>query len=210
MAYPTKLLNPGEEIVLDLRPHWWAVTPQTVVLVASLIVGMLLLTMDLWQFVDILVSLGILVALGWAGVADAKWVSTNFVLTSERLIWREGVFAKTGVEIPIGRVNTVMFKQSVFERLLGAGDLVIESASEQGQQAFSNVRKPEVVQNTIQRQVEANERQDTDRLAQAVQGGGAGTGGSSMADELAKLSELHKSGVLSDAEFEQQKRKLLG
>jgi hypothetical protein len=23
MSFPTKLLNEGEEVVLDLRPHWW-------------------------------------------------------------------------------------------------------------------------------------------------------------------------------------------
>jgi Short C-terminal domain/Phospholipase_D-nuclease N-terminal len=36
----------------------------------------------------------------------------------------------------------------------------------------------------------------------------AGTGGSA-ADELAKLADLKQSGVISDAEFEQQKAKLL-
>jgi uncharacterized membrane protein YdbT with pleckstrin-like domain len=208
MPYPPKLLNPGEEVVLDLRPHWWAVTPHTTGLVGALVVGMLVFTQFDVDFLDLLASLLIVVALGWAAMAYAKWLSTNFVLTTERVIWREGVFAKSGVEIPIGRVNTVMFNQSILERLMGAGDLVIESASEQGQQAFSNVRKPEVVQNTIQRQVELSERQDTNRLAEAVNRGGAS--GGSKADELAKLADLHKQGILSDAEFEAEKRKLLG
>ena len=36
-----------------------------------------------------------------------------------------------------------------------------------------------------------------------------GSAASSVADELLKLSELHKSGILSDEEFEEQKKKLL-
>ncbi len=38
----------------------------------------------------------------------------------------------------------------------------------------------------------------------------AAAGGAGTADEIAKLSELHSKGVLTDAEFAQQKAKLLG
>jgi len=38
----------------------------------------------------------------------------------------------------------------------------------------------------------------------------AGTAGTSTADDLAKLAELKNQGVLTDAEFEAQKAKLLG
>ena len=37
----------------------------------------------------------------------------------------------------------------------------------------------------------------------------AGTGGGGAADELAKLADLKERGVITDAEFEQQKSKLL-
>ena len=37
----------------------------------------------------------------------------------------------------------------------------------------------------------------------------AGTGTNSTADELSKLADLHQRGVLSDAEFQAQKAKLL-
>ena len=205
MPFPQRLLNEGEEIVLDLRPHWWAVTPQTAVLVASLLLGLVLLSKDLWQIIDIVVALGILAALVWAAIAYAGWLSTNFVLTTDRLIYRSGVVRKSGIEIPVQRVNTVKFTQGLFERVLGAGDLVIESASEEGQQRFSNVRKPELVQNQIHRQMEANEDRGAERIAGAVRGGSVST-----ADELAKLDDLRARGVLSEEEFEAQKRRLLG
>jgi uncharacterized membrane protein YdbT with pleckstrin-like domain len=73
------------------------------------------------------------------------------VLTSQRVIFRTGVIARVGIEIPLYRVNNINFHQSIFERMIGAGDLLIESGGEEGMQVFDNVRDPEQVQSFIQR-----------------------------------------------------------
>jgi uncharacterized membrane protein YdbT with pleckstrin-like domain len=73
------------------------------------------------------------------------------VLTNQRVIFRAGVIARTGIEIPLYRVNNINFHQSIFERMIGAGDLLIESGGEDGLQVFDNVRDPEQVQSFIQR-----------------------------------------------------------
>ena len=52
-------------------------------------------------------------------VRYAQWFTTNFVITSDRVIFRMGVFAKHGIEIPLERVNNVIFHQSILERMLG-------------------------------------------------------------------------------------------
>jgi hypothetical protein len=43
----------------------------------------------------------------WVVARYLKWVTTNFVITSDRVIYRSGVFAKSGIEIPLERVNSV-------------------------------------------------------------------------------------------------------
>lgn len=204
MAFPRKLLNADEELVLDLHPHWWFMAKQTLALVAAMAVGVLVLANVDNGIVKVLAGLLILLALGWWGVRYLDWRSTNFVITTDRLIYRHGVLAKHGIEIPLDRVNNVLFSQRLFERMLGAGDLVIESAGESGRQAFSDVRKPSAVQNEIYRQIEANENRKFDRI------GRGGATGLSVADELAKLDELRRAGVLSDEEFAAQKARLLG
>jgi uncharacterized membrane protein YdbT with pleckstrin-like domain len=68
------------------------------------------------------------------------------------------VVRRRGVSIPLNRVNNVNFHQSVFERLVGAGDLLIESGGEDGQSRFANIRDPEQVQNVIQRTLSELER----------------------------------------------------
>ncbi|MDH3705540.1 MAG: PH domain-containing protein, partial [Acidimicrobiia bacterium] len=151
MPFPRELLSADEEVVLDLRPHWWQITPSAIVLGLAILLGIAAFAWDLHESIKFILGLGILAALIWFGINYATWVSTSFVVTNERIISRSGVVSKKGVEIPLDRVNTVHFSQRLFERAIGAGDITIESASERGQQHFHNVRKPNKVQQEIYR-----------------------------------------------------------
>jgi uncharacterized membrane protein YdbT with pleckstrin-like domain len=53
------------------------------------------------------------------------------VLTTRRVLVREGILSRSGIDIPINRINTVQFRHSLIDRLLGCGTLVIESASDE-------------------------------------------------------------------------------
>ena len=141
-------------------------------------------------------------AAGWFGLTYARWVTTNFVITTDRLIYRHGVLSKHGIEIPLERVNTVFFSQSIFERIVGSGDLVIESAGEMGRQDFSNVRKPSAVQNEIYRQMEANENRKFDRI-----GDRGRRRLHPRPDRAARRAAAR--GVLTEAEFQAKKAELL-
>ena len=201
MAYPRKLLNTGEEVVLDLRPHWVALFPSGLALAASIIFGIVVALMWDVDALSWLALLLIVLALGWFVVKAITWTTTNFVLTTDRLISREGFVSKSGIEIPLERINTVFFQQSVFERMLGAGDLEIESAGERGTQSFSNIRRPSVVQREIYVQMEANENRKFDRIA--------GQSAPSAADELAKFHDLLQKGAITQAEYDAHKARLL-
>lgn len=211
MAFPTKLLNDGEEVVLDLRPHWWFMFKATAALLGTVVLGAVVI------FVldndDTLVNVArwltialVLAALAFFVVRYLKWRTTNFVVTSDRLIYRVGVLAKTGIEIPLERVNTVFFNQGIFERLLGAGDLAIESGGETGKQTFTDIRKPSEVQNVIYRQMEDNNAR--------MYAGRTGTtpppaAGTSITQQIEELDALRQRGVITDAEFAAKKADLL-
>lgn len=212
MPFPTKLLYEGEEVALDLRPHWWFMAEPTAALLGSTILGIIL-----WQ-ADIEGTLGkvlaytlialILASLAWFGLRYAKWVTTNFVVTSDRVIFRTGVIAKKGVEIPLERINTVFFSQSIFERMLGAGDLAIESGGESGKETFSDVRKPSLVQNEIYRQMESNNtRMYAGRHAGTVIP--TTTSEPSPADQLERLDDLRRKGLITESEFAEKRAALL-
>ena len=206
MPYPKKLLNDYETVAVDLHPHWWYFAKPVAALVGSIILGILVLVSDVGgTFGDILkwlVIILIVVSAIWVVVRYLKWMATNFVITSDRLIFRAGVLAKMGVEIPLERVNTVHFSQSIFERMTGSGDLVIESGAEDGQQRFSDIRHPDRVQNLIHSQMEENEKRRF-----TVNTGSSTT---DVATQLEKLEGMFERGTLSREEFQDQKDKLLG
>ncbi|MEO7429037.1 MAG: PH domain-containing protein, partial [Acidimicrobiales bacterium] len=207
MPFSRKLLNDGEDVVLDLHPHWEFLVKQATVLAVAVIVGIVVLTKDLPGWVEAAVGLGVLAGLLWFVSTYARWVTTNFVVTSDRLIYRHGVLAKHGIEIPLERVNTVFFSQTILDRIVGSGDLVIESAGVMGRQNFSNVRKPSAVQNEIYRQMEQNENRKFDRIGAGQ--GVAATSGASVPEQIQQLDALRQQGVLTDAEFQAKKAELL-
>lgn len=203
MTFPRRLLAQGEDLVLDLPPHWIAlVWPLAeIVLDVAGVVIILVYMPDAWPtWVRwLVVTVGAALILVSALPKIVAWATSHFVVTTDRVIHRSGWFAKRSMEIPLENISDVRFSQGVLERLIGAGDLVLESPSEFGQETFTNIRRPEAVQKTIYEMNEANLRR--------MQGPPAPP--ASVADELAKLDRLRDEGVLSEDEFEAQKARLL-
>jgi uncharacterized membrane protein YdbT with pleckstrin-like domain len=206
VPFPTKLLNQNEELVLDLRPHWIYVLMPTISLIGSVVFGILVWNADIGSFIELPTGVLILGVLCWFGLRYLKWVCINFVVTSQRVIFREGVVAKRGIEIPLERINTVFFNQTVFERLIGAGDLGIESAGERGNETFEDVRKPHAVQNEIYRQMEKNKERMYPGAAAAPQ---AAASHLTIPEQIEKLDDLRRRGVITDQEFAAKKAQLL-
>jgi uncharacterized membrane protein YdbT with pleckstrin-like domain len=200
------LLIEGEDLILDLRPHWIALVGPTIVTV--LVVAGYLLAVgyapDEGAGRSVVIWGGLVLAvviLIWYPVGRfIAWATSNFVLTSDRVIHREGFIAKRSMEIPLEKINDVRFQQSVFERLIGAGDLILESAGEFGRNVFSDIRNPEHVQKTIYHQGELNQQREMRPRAAAP----------SATSELERLGDLRARGVLTEEEFQAQKRKILG
>jgi uncharacterized membrane protein YdbT with pleckstrin-like domain len=220
LAFPERLLSEDEELIYDLRPHWLTlVVPVLVTLVVMVAVGAAWVVMpagDLQQPARLAVGvLGMVVLLITVVGRVLRWSTTHFVLTTERLIFRSGLVAKFGREIPLERINDVTFSQSLFERLIGAGDLLLESAGEHGQSRFSNIRDPETVQLEIYRQMEANDRRRAGYAttqphpAVADRTPTPPTRSPSALDDLERLADLRDRGAVTEEEFQRMKRELL-
>lgn len=205
MAFPRALLADHEHIVFELRPHWVAVVPA--LLWAALIVVAWVALGALTDSGPALVALsaGALIALlVLSAVPLLKWSRTLFVLTTDRLITRRGVIAREATEIPLERINDVAFKQSALERLVGAGDLLIESAGERGQTRITNVKRPEQVQLRIYQATEEN----SNRMMRSGQPFPT-PDADSIPEQIEALARLKVQGVITEAEFETKKKELL-
>lgn len=210
MAFPDDALAPHETLVLNLHPHWWFIAKSGIMLVLAVVVlggGAIAVSNGALTW---LATVVILVALVWFVTRFLQWISTFFVLTSDRVIWREGVLRRRSIEIPLERINTVFFEQRLVERILGLGDIDIESASKDGAQSFEDIRRPADVQKEIYIQMERNETRNYDRMGQAVHGAApAAPAAPSAADQIAQLATLRDAGHITPEEFEAKKAELL-
>lgn len=206
MPYPQDSLHPSEELVLDLHPHWWFFAKSAGVLAVVFVLALVAQFNDWPDPLKYVAGVGLLLTMLWFVQRYIAWVSTRFVLTSDRVIFRSGIIAKRGIEIPLERINTIFFHQRIFERMLGLGDLDIESASKDGAQRFDDIKNPSAVQNEIYQQMERNSNKQADRISGGIN---RAQGGESIPDQIAKLSALRDQGVITEAEFQTKKAELL-
>ena len=201
MPYPNHLINEGEKVALDLNPHWWYFSKHilTGIPLALALVGVLALDGDTKKYLGYVWGAAAVLWALWLFFRFLSWRFTHFVVTSDRVIYRHGVLAKRGVEIPLERINNINFEQGIFERVIGAGDLQIDSAGKEGQSYFSDIRHPDGVQQEIYRQMEGYDKKKAGWSAPQP----------SSADELGKLADLRDKGVISAEEFEKKKADLL-
>jgi uncharacterized membrane protein YdbT with pleckstrin-like domain len=201
MPFPAKLLGEGEEVVLDLHPHWWLLSGPVAAVIVVLAGTIAALAFGVPTAGLLVLTAILLLCLFWLLKRYAQWHTTNFVLTTDRIIHRVGVVAKHGREIPLDHINDISCIQGPFERILGAGDVVIESAGEHGQQRIEDLPKPARVQNEIYRQIDAGKSRQADSVT--------GRREFSIPEQIEKLDALRQRGVISQAEFDSKKTELL-
>lgn len=133
-------LAPDEELLLHRHKHWKTILGAIVVAVVSTAASVTLLVLlqgrdvdSLWRWV-LGIALGVawLTAFSWWTIAPlARWATTHFAITNRRLMFRTGVFTKTGIDIPMARINSVQFRHSLIDRMFRTGTLIVESASDE-------------------------------------------------------------------------------
>jgi membrane protein YdbS with pleckstrin-like domain len=203
VAYPRQLLNDDEDVVLDRHPHWSFMLGSATMLALSVVFTIVLAILVFpWSWLG-------LVVIGFALLGSLanyiRWRCIQFVVTSDRIIVRSGVLSKRGLEIPLDRVMNISYKQQLWERILGTGDLVVESAGESGHQLFTDVAGPMEVQNLIYRQVDAYASHNEGGLRASS----SPNNGMSIPEQIEKLDELRQRGILTQVEFDDKKQDLL-
>ena len=207
MAYPKNLIQEGETIALDLRPHWWYFSRNIltgVPLVVALVLVLNINDDDVKKYAGWFVGALLIVWALWLLLKYFQWTMTYFVVTSRRVIYRTGVIAKNGVEIPLERINNINFHQRIIDRIIGAGDLDIESAGRDGLTHFDFVRHPDGVQHEIYRQMETRNMPQAQTVVAP-----APAPAPSIPDQIEQLAHLRDQGHISAAEYEQKKAQLL-
>ncbi len=175
MPYPDKLLADDEEVVRHLHPHWLTVFWPVVLfllLVGGASFAAALVPRGPQQGVLRLavVVLALLLLLVFVVVPLARWRTTHYVVTTHRLLIREGLLARRGRDLGLSRITDVSFRQTLWERVVRSGTLTIETAGDGGATVLRQIPDSEGVQQLLAYLID----DDADRRAEQHAGSGWG------------------------------------
>ncbi|MCP2260436.1 PH domain-containing protein [Streptoalloteichus tenebrarius] len=164
MAYPDNLLSDGELVVVHKHPHWKTLVVPVIAFLVVVAAGLYLagLVSDTsWHSVAWigLGAVGGLLVVWLTLVPLVRWRTTHFVVTTQRVMYREGVLSRSGIDIPMSRINSVRFQHGLVDRVFGCGTLVIESASDEPIE-FDDIPHVEQVHSLLYREVNDNPDDD--------------------------------------------------
>ena len=153
MSYPDNALAAGEQVVIHRHPHWKRLILP--VLALLLVTGLAALGSGFvnstqWAQLTKNILQGViwgiwLIIIGWLTVWPLlTWLTTHFVVTNRRVMYRHGVLTRSGIDIPLARINSVEFRDKIFERMFRTGTLIIESASQDPVEFYNIPRLREV------------------------------------------------------------------
>jgi uncharacterized membrane protein YdbT with pleckstrin-like domain len=167
VPYPDKLLADDEEIVRHLHPHWLTIFWPIVwflLIVGAASFGAALVPdgNDQGSFRLILVGAAVLLALLLVVAPLLRWRTTHYVITTHRLLFRQGVLARHGRDIGLSRITDVSYRQTLWDRIINSGTLTIESAGESGATVLTAIPDSDGVQQLLNHMIE----EDADRRAQ--------------------------------------------
>lgn len=229
MSYPRSLLVEDETITFEVRHHPFFLFGPAAALAGYTAgwIALVVLSDFFRRGIPVLIGLVLLAALAirlaWRGIV---WRHIELVLTDRRLIYRYGVVSRHSREIPLSKITDVTFQQMVLGRLLGMGDLVIESASESGRCAFFDLPHPERLKLMVLQAIHGGQG-ESDPGALAAEVARAVRKDqpteefralpperpplySEIVDQIERLDAMRRRGVLDEEEFEAAKRGLLG
>jgi membrane protein YdbS with pleckstrin-like domain len=232
MGHTAKFLNPGEEVALDVRPHWKYLAGPVFAVAVVLAGAGYALAANFPRWAELVLAAVLVVCLVWLVARYTRWTTTHFMVTNQRLVLRKGIFGRSGREIFLDRLTDISYHQSLVDRLVGAGDILLESPGRDSQEVFEDLPHPVLIQNEINRLVSFHHSQYGPvgggvagapvgaAYAGGTAGGGAtsgpgdagdgGTGpGAGLAEQLDQLDQLRKRGVISRREFAAKKAELL-
>lgn len=130
-----------EKIIYQTRKHWF-------VLIIPAIIFILLVVLSYYVYTKLTIIewYHFLVPLFTFSYITYKYYSWRFdlwVVTNFRVIDEEGVLSVNSKESPIDKINNVSYEQSLMGRILGYGNVQIQTAAEMGETSYLNLAQPQ-------------------------------------------------------------------
>jgi uncharacterized membrane protein YdbT with pleckstrin-like domain len=196
-----------EKVLVLERQHWSVWVPRLVlclILIAVIsaisilaspfttgigIFGLVLNIIPVWMFLHVFLD----------------WFNETYIVTNRRIIQTEGVINKSVIDSSLEKINDVVLSQSVLGRIMDYGDLEILTGSELGLNKLHRIQSPVRFKIAMLNAKEGmRDVADTDDS-----GKGAAPRRHGIPEMIAELDDLRKRGLITEAEFQEKRAKLM-
>lgn len=201
-------LQGDEKLLMVAHQHWLVLAGPALLLAAGLVTAIIWFHTLRWWGVGVAALLA--VHLIWRILVRQY---NLWVITDQRIIDEFGVLSCSSKESPLDKINNVGYHQSLLGRILGYGDVEIQTASEMGATVYDRLAHPGKVKDCItEARGQANRQayqKEGAAIGAAVHVNEASKAGFDFAQQMEGLVKLKAQGIITEKEYEVQKQKLL-
>jgi len=156
-------LMQGERPLSLARQHWSVLGSVLVVGIIGVVAGIAILVAmpttiggrNFNSVKAVIVLVVELLAIGWMGINFLRWRFKTYLLTDRRVIVESGVLSRLTESIPLDRIQNTVIRRPLGDRMIGAGNIEIESAGRDGVEILHRVPKAEAFYNELLQAIDA-------------------------------------------------------
>jgi uncharacterized membrane protein YdbT with pleckstrin-like domain len=150
MSYVQHVLQPGEKLLVEGRPHWiayWRALVCFALAVAALVMAK---RMDAGSQSALELGAGFLAVVGVLFAAQAWFIrwTTEIGVTDRRVIYKSGFISRQTAEMNMDKIETVLVDQSLLGRLLDFGTITIQGTGA-SMESLRRIAAPVALRNAI-------------------------------------------------------------
>jgi len=149
VGYVERHLLAGERVLYKTRLHWVLFVKSALIVLAGVILMALLRRAPDPPWLWMLGAAVALVGLVWAFVHYVEVMTSEFAVTTSRLIFKVGLISRYTTELLLGKVESIGVRQGLMGRVLSYGDLTVTGTGG-AREVFRRVRDPIGFRNHVQ------------------------------------------------------------
>jgi membrane protein YdbS with pleckstrin-like domain len=142
-----------EDVIFSITPAFYEVFPSYMfaVVISLAVTAAVAYTRNALSLAVIVAAIVFIMPI----VRHIRLKHTVYTLTTKKLEFRSGILSKVGQSIPLRHIDNVEVSETLKERMIGIGDVLIDSAALDSKMVMNNIRNPREYADLIMNQLQS-------------------------------------------------------